>query len=103
MYDPVTFSGGEMYDVAQADFDKEKNKMHYKLEHAGRVLIRMGVCPQCSGRIRIISFIEDPAIVQRILTHLGLWHVPARKRAPPPATPEIPWDYSVADDPASYD
>ncbi len=36
------------------------------------------VCPNCSGRMRIISFIEDPAIIQRILTHLGLWHVPSR-------------------------
>ncbi|MBI4482082.1 MAG: hypothetical protein HY652_04230 [Acidobacteria bacterium] len=39
-----------------------------------------------SGRMRIISFIEDPAVIQRILTHLGLWHVPPRKRAPRPSS-----------------
>ncbi len=36
------------------------------------------VCPNCSGRMRIISFIEDTAVIERILRHLGLWHVTAR-------------------------
>ncbi len=35
-------------------------------------------CPHCSGRLKIIAAIEDPAVIVRILTHLGL---PAR--APP--------------------
>jgi hypothetical protein len=61
------------------------------------------ICPNGSGRMRIISFIEEPAIIQKILTHLGLWHVPARKRAPPPAASQISLDYSVADEPASCD
>jgi hypothetical protein len=38
-------------------------------------------CPQCGGRLRIISFIEDPAIIEKILRHLQLWNPPAR---PPP-------------------
>jgi hypothetical protein len=33
----------------------------------------------------IISFLEDPAIVKRILLHLNLWEVP--ERSPPPAAP----------------
>ena len=35
-------------------------------------------CPQCGGEFRIIAAIEEPEVIARILTHLGL---PAR--APP--------------------
>ncbi len=35
-------------------------------------------CPQCGGDMKIIVAIEEPAVIARILTHLGL---PAR--APP--------------------
>ncbi len=61
-------------------------------EHAHGVPARMGWarllkrvfeldlehCPQCGGEFRIIAAIEEPAVIARILTHLGL---PAR--APP--------------------
>ena len=39
------------------------------------------VCPRCGGRLRIISFIEDAAIIEKILRHLKLWNPPTR---PPP-------------------
>ena len=29
-------------------------------------------CPRCGGRMRVIATIDDPLIVRRILTHLGL-------------------------------
>ncbi len=32
-------------------------------------------CPQCGGDLKIIADIEEPAVIVRILTHLGL---PAR-------------------------
>jgi hypothetical protein len=35
-------------------------------------------CPQCGGEFKIIAAIEEPAVIVRILTHLGL---PARRRA----------------------
>jgi len=38
-------------------------------------------CPKCGGRLRIISFIEDPAIIEKILRHLKLRNPPTR---PPP-------------------
>jgi hypothetical protein len=46
-------------------------------------------CPTCPARLRIISFLTDPAVVARILTHLrrtrpGLFP-PPRGRPPPPA------------------
>ena len=38
-------------------------------------------CPRCAGRMQLIAAIEDPAVIQRILTHLGL---PATRDGPPP-------------------
>ena len=37
-------------------------------------------CPQCGGEFKIIAAIEWPAVIVRILTHLGL---PARSPALP--------------------
>ena len=41
-------------------------------------------CPQCGGEFRIIAATEEPAVIVRILTHLGL---PARA---PPRSPARP-------------
>ena len=35
-------------------------------------------CPQCGGELKIIAAIGEPAVIAKILTHLGL---PARARA----------------------
>ncbi|MBI1746628.1 MAG: hypothetical protein HYR55_08575 [Acidobacteria bacterium] len=43
VYDPITFSGGEVYDITKADFDRENNSVTYTLERPGRVLIRLGI------------------------------------------------------------
>jgi hypothetical protein len=50
------------------------------------------VCPKCKGPMRIISFIEDPAVIRKILVHLKLWDLP--KRSPPQAAapPDIVYD-----------
>jgi len=29
--------------------------------------------PKCQGEMRIISFIEQPDVIKKILDHLGLW------------------------------
>ena len=42
-------------------------------------------CPNCGGELKIIAAIEDPAVIVRILSHLGL---PAR--APPRAPVRLP-------------
>jgi hypothetical protein len=39
-------------------------------------------CPRCRGRMRIAAAIDQPEVIAKILTHLGL---PAR--APPPEPP----------------
>jgi hypothetical protein len=44
-------------------------------------------CPQCGGPLRLIALIEEAAVIDRILRHLGLpTHVPVARpaRAPPP-------------------
>ena len=41
-------------------------------------------CPQCGAELKIIAAIEEPAVIVRILTHLGL---PARA---PPRSPARP-------------
>jgi len=41
-------------------------------------------CPHCGGALKIIAAIEEPAVIARILTHLGL---PARA---PPRSPMRP-------------
>ena len=38
-------------------------------------------CPQCGGKLKIIAAIEAPAVIERILTHLGL------SAQPPPRAP----------------
>jgi hypothetical protein len=39
-------------------------------------------CPRCAGRMQLIATIEDPAVIQRILAHLGL---PGTREGPQPA------------------
>ena len=38
------------------------------------------VCPKCSGEMHIISYIDQGAVIKKILQHLGLWGNPT----PPP-------------------
>jgi len=42
------------------------------------------VCPRCAGPMRIIAFIEQPAVIETILTHLGMWAAAAH--SPPLAS-----------------
>jgi hypothetical protein len=39
-------------------------------------------CPQCKGPMRVIAFIENPGVIQRILEHLGLWAPFTTERIP---------------------
>ena len=62
------------------------------------------VCVRCGFPMRVLSVIEDPPMVRRILDHLGLWEAHQR---PPPAIEAIaslgnvlPW---VAEDLYPYD
>jgi hypothetical protein len=52
-------------------------------------------CTRCGGRMRILSVITDPEVVEKILRHLHLWHEP---RAPP--SPKAPGGRRVVYDEA---
>ena len=41
-------------------------------------------CPRCAGRMQLIATIDDPAVIQRILAHLGL---PGAREDPRPPLP----------------
>jgi hypothetical protein len=43
------------------------------------------LCPQCGGPMRIIASIDQAAVIEKILTHLGLW--PAQAHSPPAGYP----------------
>jgi hypothetical protein len=62
------------------------------------------LCPKCQGRMRIISSIDDPEAIKKILKHLELW---SAKRIPPPRANAPPLhvhlDYSDSQIPSSED
>jgi hypothetical protein len=35
------------------------------------------ICPRCGGVMRIMALIDRPEVIEKILTHLGLWPYPA--------------------------
>jgi hypothetical protein len=41
------------------------------------------LCPKCGAQMRVIALIEDPAVIRRILSWLGLWE-PSRASGPSP-------------------
>ena len=40
-------------------------------------------CPKCHGRMKLIALIDQPAVIQKILKHLGLPTDVPRARPPP--------------------
>jgi hypothetical protein len=89
--DPETH--GHARQAAKAAWAKRIRKL-YEVDPLG--------CPKCGAQMRVIALIEDPAVIERILSWLGLWHPPPRAdlhrlprtRAfrsptiPPPTSPE---------------
>jgi hypothetical protein len=43
-------------------------------------------CPQCGGRLRLIATLHDPAVIRKILGHLGRAPSGPRSRPAPPAS-----------------
>jgi len=44
-------------------------------------------CPRCAGRMELVATIDDPAVIARILAHLGL---PGAREGPEPASSVSP-------------
>ena len=43
-------------------------------------------CPNCGGEMKIIALIDEAAVIEKILRHLGLWVDYGASRAPPDET-----------------
>lgn len=61
------------------------------------------VCPKCQGQMKLISFVENLDVIEKILRHLGLWDI--HNHDPPQAVisdpiPELVYDFSVSQIPA---
>jgi len=61
-------------------------------------------CPKCSGKMKILSFIEDPEVIKKILKHLGMWTIKARPplRTSAPSS-DVSIDYSDSQVPPCED
>ena len=59
-------------------------------------------CPKCRKPMRVIALIDDPAVVRRILEHLGRWEPLPTERGPPepdwPPGAVIPLTYGPVPD-----
>lgn len=63
-------------DVSPKQFRKSWARLIQKVYNVDPLL-----CPKCQGAMRIISFIEDNEVVEKILRYLGLWET--RSHDPP--------------------
>jgi hypothetical protein len=48
-------------------------------------------CPRCSRKMRVLATITDPAVVHKILEHLGVARAVVPRRAPWRANPVTPY------------
>jgi hypothetical protein len=62
-------------------------------------------CPRCGGRLRLVALIEEAAVVDRILRHLGLpTAIPAPRPARAPPLPvDVPEGSGWSDPPLGLD
>ena len=79
-------NAADMTPVSAAEAEPDDFRRHCKRAWA-RLIRKVWsadplVCPKCAGPLRIISFIENPLIIEKILPHLKLWNLP--ERSPPP-------------------
>jgi hypothetical protein len=81
MFIDVQVSGLIDLDVSRKAFRKNWARLIQKIYNVNPL-----VCPRCHGQMRVISFIEQPEIIEKILKHLNLWETrnldsPTRKAA----------------------
>jgi len=57
-------------------------------------------CPRCGGTLRLIALIEDPAVIQRVLEHVGApIEVPEARPARAPPVPFLDDAFRTGDAP----
>ena len=111
--------------VVDPDFSGNGSSSEYRKNWA-RLIQKISevdplTCPKCSGKMKIISVIEDEDVIKKILKHLGLWDQkvyppsvwrarpvcvhrtgrPPPKANLPPMSPEYHIDYTDPQLPAS--
>jgi hypothetical protein len=57
------------------------------------------LCPKCGGAMRVVAFLTEHAVVDRIIDHLKLTFVAAKPPPPQAAFQEL---FMAADPPADY-
>jgi len=88
--------------------EQEENSKQYRKNWARLIQkiyeIDPITCPQCQGTMKVVRFIEDQEVIEKILKHLGLWDL---KSKPPPRTNAPPMhvhlDYSDSQIPPCED
>jgi hypothetical protein len=68
---------------------KDKTRMKERRKNRARLIQKIYeidplTCPKCSGKMKVISVIEDEEVIRKILKHLDLWET--KERPPPKAT-----------------
>ena len=88
---------------ADGCFDRAGNFMSGVMPNADDLVYHSDplICPKCKGEMKIIAFIEEEAIIQKILKHLNLW-VP-RNHDPPLLSNAVVLDMPAANDAGSSD
>jgi len=102
--------------VVDPDFSGNGSSREYKRNWARLIQKIYEVdpltCSKCSGKMKVISVIEDEDVIKKILKHLGLWDHkacppsvwrarPRPKANSPPMTPEYNIDYTDSQLPVS--
>ncbi len=76
-------------EVSPKEFRSNWARLIQKIYHVNPLL-----CPKCLGSMKIVSFIEEDELIERILRHLGLWET--RNHDPPSKSatyiPELTYD-----------
>ena len=55
-------------DILRKSFRKNWARLIHKIYHVDPL-----ICPKCSGKMKIIAFIEEEKVIKKILVHLNLW------------------------------
>ena len=66
-------SDGKIPDIVDNDISKKQFRKSWARLIQKVYNVDPLCCPKCSGKMRIIAFIEDKVLIKKILKHLNLW------------------------------
>jgi hypothetical protein len=68
---------------------KAKASTKEEAERVGKYMVRPLLCPKCGGIMKVIAFITDYSVVDRIISHLKLTFVASKPPPPRIASQEL--------------